>query len=427
MSSKVKKKQINGSSMREVKPRFRFSEFEKYGNWKEEFGGRLFDQISNKNHNSDLPILAITQEHGAIPRDQIDYRVSVTDKSIESYKVVEVGDFIISLRSFQGGIEYSKYKGLCSPAYVILRKKGNQVDEFFTQYFKTDQFIKDLNKDIEGIRDGKMVNYRQFSDLCISVPPILDEQKKIADCLTSLDDLIALEEKKLDVLKDHKKGLMQELFPVEGETLPKLRFPEFRNSSEWDEMKVEKLFHLQDGYSFSSSDFVDPSDNTIQVIRITDINNQNKNESKVYIPKSLIETLRLKKFMIEKGDLLLSLTGAAGFNFFLWNSKPALINQRTMKITLKDDKNMALRSLLSPQVHDKINTHGSGQNNNLSKELLKTVKLFVPKPNEQRLISDFISTIDDIIASQSQKLDALRDHKKGLMQQLFPTLEEVEA
>ena len=82
-----------------LQPKLRFRDFINDGDWNGELGSVLFDSISNKKHNSDLPILAITQEHGAIPRDKIDYRVSVTEKSIESYKVVEVGDFIISLRS----------------------------------------------------------------------------------------------------------------------------------------------------------------------------------------------------------------------------------------------------------------------------------------------------------------------------------------
>ena len=99
-------------------PKFRFPEFQGGAGWEQYFGNQLFDQISNKDHDSSLPVLAITQEHGAIPRDLIDYQVYVTDKSIESYKVVEIGDFIISLRSFQGGIEHSRYKGICSPAYI---------------------------------------------------------------------------------------------------------------------------------------------------------------------------------------------------------------------------------------------------------------------------------------------------------------------
>lgn len=196
----------------ETIPKLRFPEFRNEGEWSYLNGNEVFAQISNKNHNSDLPFLAITQEHGAIPRNKINYNVIVSDKSVESYKVVEIGEFIISLRSFQGGIEYSNYKGICSPAYIILRKKNNVVDDFFKHYFKTKLFIQDLNKNIEGIRDGKMVSYKQFSELLLPFP-FPDEQQKIADCLSSLDELITVQSQKLEALKVHKKGLMQQLFP----------------------------------------------------------------------------------------------------------------------------------------------------------------------------------------------------------------------
>lgn len=201
----------------ETVPRLRFPEFREAGKWEYYFGNKLFDQISNTNHNSDLPVLAITQEHGAIPRDMIDYHVSVTKKSLEVYKVVEVGDFIISLRSFQGGIEYSNHHGICSPAYVILRLKSQNVAHYFKYLFKTDRFISQLNKNIEGLRDGKMISYKQFSELRLPVSSFA-EQQKIADCLSSLDDLITSQAQKVELLKRHKKGLIQRLFPVLDES-----------------------------------------------------------------------------------------------------------------------------------------------------------------------------------------------------------------
>ena len=116
-------------------PEFRFKEF-KSKDMKFQTGDKLFEPVSNRNHKCDLPVLAISQEHGAIPRDKIDYNVFVSEKSLESYKVVEIGDFIISLRSFQGGIEYSAYHGICSPAYIILRRKTDICDQYFRYYFK---------------------------------------------------------------------------------------------------------------------------------------------------------------------------------------------------------------------------------------------------------------------------------------------------
>lgn len=214
-------------------PAFRFPEFQNDGEWLYEYGNVLFDSIVNKNHNSELPILAITQENGAIPRDMINYRVSVEDKSIEGYKVVDVGDFIISLRTFQGGIEYSRYKGICSPAYIVLRKKHDNIcDDFYRYYFKTYQYIQDLNRNLEGIRDGKMVSYKQFSEIKIPYPT-LSEQKKIADCFVSIDEEIDATKRKFEQLKEHKKGLMQKLLPAKGKALPELRFPEFQNDGEW--------------------------------------------------------------------------------------------------------------------------------------------------------------------------------------------------
>jgi type I restriction enzyme S subunit len=191
--------------------RFKDENGEEFEDWEEENGGDIFENISNKNHNSDLPILAISQEFGAVPREMINYQISVTDKSIESYKVVEIGDFIISLRSFQGGIEYSNYKGICSPAYVILRAKTLIDNTFYKYYFKTDFYIQQLCSKLEGIRDGKMISYKYFSEITLPFPP-LAEQNKIADFLTGVDEKIELETSLLQQLKLQKQYFLQQMF-----------------------------------------------------------------------------------------------------------------------------------------------------------------------------------------------------------------------
>ena len=219
-------------------PALRFPEFLNDEKWKIVNGNELFESIVNKKHDSNLPVLAITQEYGAVPRDTINYNVIVSDKSIEGYKVVEIGDFIISLCSFQGGIEYSRYKGICSPAYIILRKRSDNIcNDLYRFYFKSHQYIQNLNSKIEGIRDGKMISYKQFSDIKIPFPhPI--EQKKVADCLSSLDKHIDTTKLRLEQLKEHKKGLMQRLFPAKGKTIPELRFSEFQNDDEWKSVSL---------------------------------------------------------------------------------------------------------------------------------------------------------------------------------------------
>lgn len=201
---------------------------------------------------------------------------------------------------------------------------------------------------------------------------------------------------------------------------PELRFPEFKNEGEWSYDKIENIFHLQDGYAFSSNAFTNSKEDSKQVIRITDINNQNKNADKVYVWEDTVKVLGLEKYKVKKGDLLLSLTGAAGFNFFIWKSEDAYINQRTMKLNSKKKENDSLKIILEPLVHSKINEIGTGQNNNLSKDALKEIEFPFPNPKEQQKIAFCLSSLDDLIESHSQKLDLLKVHKNGLMQNLFP-------
>ncbi|MCU7613917.1 restriction endonuclease subunit S [Chryseobacterium sp. GMJ5] len=182
-----------------------------FSKWKIKLGNEVFKSVTNKNHNSDLPILAITQEYGAIPRDLIDYKVSVTEKSVESYKIVEIGDFIISLRSFQGGIEYSNYEGICSPAYIILKNKIPINSQFYKYFLKSESYIKLLNKKLEGIRDGKMISYAYFSEIELPFPS-LEEQNKIANFFSSIEEKIETEKKILAQYETQKKYLLVNLF-----------------------------------------------------------------------------------------------------------------------------------------------------------------------------------------------------------------------
>ncbi|MAP81855.1 MAG: hypothetical protein CL526_12300 [Aequorivita sp.] len=191
--------------------RFKDEDGKEFPEWEFKRGNLLFKSVSDKDHNSDLPILAITQDQGAIPRDQIDYNIGVTAKSVSSYKVVQVGDFIISLRSFQGGIEYSNYHGICSPAYIILRPIKEMDRDFYKYYLKTPSYIGQLVSKLEGIRDGKMVSYKYFSEIKLPYPS-LKEQTKIANFLSAIDKKIELVSEQIEKTKTYKKGLLQQMF-----------------------------------------------------------------------------------------------------------------------------------------------------------------------------------------------------------------------
>lgn len=414
---------MSENKKQQLVPRLRFPEYRAEDGWGSEFGNMIFDQISNKDHNSDLPVLAITQEQGAIPREMIDYHVSVTDKSLESYKVVEVGDFIISLRSFQGGIEFSRYRGICSPAYVILRLRHGHSEDYFRHYLKTDRFIAQMIKNLEGLRDGKMISYKQFSELELPIPP-RDEQQKIADCLSSLDDLITAETQKLDTLKTHKKGLMQQLFPREGETVPGLRFPEFRETGEWEKVSLQRVIEIASGQ-------VDPT--KPPYCDLPHVGGENIEEG----------TGKLLNLRTAKEDGVISGKYAFDEHDILYSKiRPALNKVAAPDISgvcsadvypIRPCCEMLRREflvyLLRSESFVKYATKHSGRGKipKINREDLFAYDAMLPTPAEQEYIASFLSSLDERINLQSQKLEDLQNHKIGLMQQLFPALDEVDA
>jgi len=416
---------MNKEKKKTMVPKLRFPEFRDAGEWPYKNGDKVFNQVSNKNHNSDLPILAITQEHGAIPRNEIDYSVIVTDKSVESYKVVDVGDFIISLRSFQGGIEYSNYKGICSPAYIILRKKNNVEDIFFKYYFKTDLFIQDLNKNIEGIRDGKMVSYKQFSDLLLPTP-IEKEQQKIAATLSFLDDLISAQSEKIKALQAHKKGLMQQIFPAEGEAVPRVRFGEFREAGEWEENNFSSYIKLYRGSSPRPiQEYLTQSESGVNWIKIGDTK-FSENFIICKVEEKITPVGAKKSRKVEVGELILANSMSFGKTYQLAIEGCIYDGWFVLREYEKHFNKPFLLQLLNSEYmqkqYQRLSAGGIVQN--ISSEIVYNTMLFHTSIEEQQKIAALLSSLDDLIAAQSQKLEALKAQKKGLMQQLFPNPNE---
>lgn len=409
-------------------PKLRFPEFGSETGWEDKFGDSLFDQISDKNPESDLPVLAITQEYGAIPRHMIDYHVSVTEKSIESYKVVQVGDFIISLRSFQGGIEYSQFHGICSPAYVVLRRRNEGSDDYFRQYLKTDRFIQILTKNIEGLRDGKMISYKQFSGLRLPVPAA-PEQQKIADCLSSLDALITKQARKLDALKTYKKGLIQQIFPREGETRPRLRFPEFQNAGDWEQVSLGRHFDpIRNGFVGTATPFYTITEG-VRYLQGRNIK-EGKIESNNLIHITDEFHQRQQKSHLKRGDILMVQSGhvgecaAVGANFVGSNCHALIILTPKHKV----NSEFFVHYFYSPIGKLAIFqiTTGNTIKHILASEL-KELIVFTPNLAEQQRIAEYLTSLNDVTTAAGQILETLKTHKKGLMQQLFPSTQAIEA
>lgn len=411
-----------------IVPALRFPEFQNCEGWICLRGGDVFKQISNKKHNADLPILAISQEFGAIPRDAIDYKVIVSESGLENYKVVEVGDFIISLRSFQGGIEYSNYKGICSPAYVILRKKLNVENQFFKHYFKSYAFIRDLNKNLEGIRDGKMVSYKQFSEILLPIPSTSNnkEQQKIADCLSSIDSLIKATEDKIALLKAHKKGLMQQLFPAEGETTPKLRFPEFQNCGSWCSYMLKDFGAFFRGLTYSTTD-VSNDNKGMGVLRSTNIQDNRLilDRDIVFVNKTCSSEQQLKK-----GDIVICMSNGSktlvGKNAELDQDLSYVLTIGAFCSIFRPKNSFAKYLLQTDSYTNFISLAiGGGNINNLKNSDLENFILFAPiKRAEQQKIADCLSSIDSLIKATEDKVAHLKAHKRGLIQQLFPNIDK---
>lgn len=410
---------------KKIVPELRFPEFINDGEWQYLNGDELFEPISNRDHNSDLPILAISQEHGAIPREMIDYTVIASKESINSYKVVEKGDFIISLRSFQGGIEYSNYKGICSPAYIILRKKQKLDDIFFKFYFKTDLYIRQLNKNLEGIRDGKMVSYKQFSEILLPYPSI-NEQKKIASHLTSIEELIGSHKQKLDTLKNHKSGLMQNLFPQKGKTLPNYRFPKFQNTNDWQEINFNKVFkrvtrknkeNNQNILTISAlKGLVNQEEYFNKKIASRDVTNYylickgefayNKSYSKDY-PVGAIK--KLDKYDIGVvSTLYICFKCQQGYSndYFEQFFESGVFNEQLDKIAQEGARD---HGLLNVSVTDFFDT---------------LVVKVPPTKDEEQKITSCLQALNNLINVQEEKISQLELHKKGIIQALFPALNE---
>ncbi|WP_166184831.1 restriction endonuclease subunit S [Providencia sp. M-8] len=180
------------------------------GEWEWLKASDLFKTVSKKNNSDDEELLAVTQDQGALPRSLLERRVVMPDGTTQGYKLVVPGNFIISLRSFQGGLEYSKYRGLVSPAYTVLEPIKQVDDNFFKHYYKSYNFIGHLAVAVIGIRDGKQISYADFSFLKLPYPS-LEEQQKIAAVLSTADREIDTLQLKLDTLKQEKKALMQQL------------------------------------------------------------------------------------------------------------------------------------------------------------------------------------------------------------------------
>lgn len=191
-----------------VEPEVRFAGFT--DSWKQRKLGEIFEEYSEKGH-AELPPLTIIQGGGTIRRDESDRNLQYDTASLSSYKLVNEGDFIVHLRSFEGGLERATTTGIISPAYHTFHGEGTD-SRFYYQYFRSSKFINvDLKPHVYGIRDGRSIDIDGMKT--IEIPwTSLEEQRAIGNYIETIDTLITLHQRKLEKLKNIKKALLDKMF-----------------------------------------------------------------------------------------------------------------------------------------------------------------------------------------------------------------------
>ena len=258
-----------------------------------------------------------------------------------------------------------------------------------------------------------------LQEYALAVPPSSAEQQKIAECLSSADELMAAQARKVDALKTHKKGLMQQLFPREGETTPRLRFPEFQDAGEWVTEPVLKLADYENGKAYEK----DIAENGQYVV----VN------SRFISTDGAVRKYTNADYLIAKaGEVLMVLSDlpkgkALAKCYFVEANDRYAVNQRVCRLKPKRIEGKFLYYVLNR--HPRLLAYDDGLNQtHLSKGGVTECPLCVPpQKGEQQRIATCLSSLDALITAETQKLESLKTHKKGLLQQLFPSPEEVEA
>lgn len=257
----------------------------------------------------------------------------------------------------------------------------------------------------------------QIKQLDVLVPSPL-EQQKIADCLSSIDELITLEAQKLDTLKTHKKGLMQQLFPAEGETLPKLRFPEFRDAGEWQEKRLGDIGSVRMCKRILKEQTSPRGD--IPFYKIGTFGGV----PDAYISREIFENFRNSYPFPKNGAVLISAAGTIG-RTVRYNDELAYFQDSNI-VWLNNSEKLIIDNFLF-YLYQLIDWSPSvGAIQRLYNENILRMQVKFPRIPEQQKIADCLASIDDLITAQTQNVDVLKTHKKGLMQQLFPALDEAQ-
>ncbi|MDO9511202.1 MAG: restriction endonuclease subunit S [Bacteroidales bacterium] len=403
-----KEKKLALSEVEGLIPELRFPEFKNEGEWEEnELNHFCFNISSGKDKISEEGEFPLYGSTGIIGKtDNISYS----------------GDYILVARvgANAGFLNRAKGKfGVTDNTLVLDLKNVDKIDFI---HFSLDKI--GLNKLVFG-SGQPLITGGQLKSLQLVSPKSGKEQQKIATCLSSLDEVIAAHSQKLEALKDHKKGLMQNLFPQEGQKVPKYRFKEFENDGAWIQTTVEDncLVKGRIGYrGYTTEDLVGQGEGAI-VLGGKHIQNQ-LIELKDPTYLSWEKYYESPEIMVEVGDIIFSQRGTLGDCAIIDREiGPATINP---SMVLLKNITCVARFLYYILIGDRIQVEvrknmAMGAIPMLSQKQIKEFPFLIPmNPKEQQKIASCLSSLDALITSQAEKIEQLKLHKKGLMQGLFP-------
>ena len=391
-------------------PKLRFPAFRNSPEWISEKVDRLVDTItppkklptSSYAVNGDFPI--IDQSQNAICGWTDDREALIKD----DLPLIIFGDHTCILklldRPFAQGADGIK----------ILKPRPRIGTSYLYQYLSYRPVVTEEYKRHYSILKEKVVLFPDFKT---------GEQQKIADCLSSLDELIVAQARKVDALKTHKKGLMQQLFPREGETQPRLRFLEFRDAGEWEDQSIGNIGKVVTGSTPSTAQpafygggipFVSPAD--ISDMRFVD-------QTKTTLTQEGYAQTR----PIRAGSVLFVCIGST-IGKVAQNIHDCATNQQINAIIPNSKHSEGFVYFALSLASERIALLAGRQAVPIiNKSLFSSVRILVPKLPEQHRIASFLSSIETLLTDENQSLEVLKAHKKGLMQQIFPSLESISA
>ena len=389
---------VSSSNGLEKRPKLRFPGFDEP--WSIYKAEELFKNVADKNHPMET-VLTIIQGKGTLPREQAGRNIHYDDASLANYKKVEQGDFIIHLRSFEGGLEMANEDGIVSPAYTILRCMKPHSSLFYEAYFHTDEFINHiLSKSVEGIRDGRQISYEAFKWLGLPYCD-LSEQERIAQLFCTLSHRIEKQQQMVDALKKYKRGVVAAIFSHQ------LKFSDATGNPypEWTSCTLQDAVDFLDGQR-------KPLESADRAKR--------QGQYPYYGASGIIDYI--DDFIFDEPLLLLGEDGANILNrstplCFIAEGK-YWVNNHAHVMRPKAGQNIKfLCELLESLDYTRYNT-GTAQPK-LNQDKCRRIGLALPVYEEQCHIADFLSAFDQRTDKAQSILDYLLSNRDGLLQQLF--------